>query len=102
MPRRRTSPFSNGGTTDANEDIEFVDVPWTEWKRTFLFLPKETITGNEIIGFAWTRMLECRVREYENDVGYYLATGNEWIEYARNKKEIFLHNLKGEEDGLVV
>lgn len=79
------------------DDIHFFEPTWTEWKRTFLFLPKETITGNEIIGFAWTRMEEMRIREYEEAIGYYLTPDKDGIEYARNKKEIFLVNLKGEE-----
>ena len=91
-----------GQTTDANEDLIFDEPTWTEWKRTFLFLPKKTITGNEIIGFAWTRMEEMRVREYEEEVGYYLSPGLDGVEYARNKKEIFLINLKGEDDAVVV
>ena len=91
-----------GQTTDANEDILFDEPTWTEWKRTFLFLPKKTIAGNEIIGFAWTRMEEMRVREYDDVVGYYVFPGKDGIEYARNKKEIFLIKLKGEDDAVVV
>ena len=49
------------GVTDANEDMIFDEPTWSEWKRTFLFLPKTTITGNEIIGLAWTRMEEMRI-----------------------------------------
>jgi len=88
--------------TDPDELLVFDEVTWTEWKRTFLFLPKETITGREIIGCAWTRMQEGRVREYEEAIGYYLAPGKEGVEYARNKKEIFVNNLKGKDDAVVV
>ena len=85
------------GGGNEREVLTFDDPEWTEWKRTFLFLPKETITGNEIIGFAWTRMEVMRIHEYEDAIGYHLSPGKDGTEYARNKKEIFLNNLKGEE-----
>ncbi len=71
---------------------------WTDWERTFCFLPRKDIKGIHIIGPAWYRMQECRILEYENDVGYYMSSSLGWIEYAQSKKDIFLRSLNGEED----
>ena len=78
---------------------ENVPVVWTDWERTFCLLPRKDIRGIYIIGPIWYRMQESRIYEYENDVGYYLSSDLGYIEYARNKKDVFLHNLNGEENG---
>ena len=43
-------------------------------------------------------MEEMRIHEFENVIGYHLSPGLDGVEYARNKKEIFLVNLKGEDN----
>lgn len=83
------------GVQITHTDVSRVVKPvWTEWKRTFLFLPKTTITGNKVIGFAWTRAHEFFVGEDGETIGFYIAP--EEREYVRSKKEIFVDNLKGE------
>lgn len=78
-------------------------IEWTEWQRTFLFLPRKTITGTVIIGPAWCRMQKDHRYEFKNDVGYYISQGlgfieyDGFIEYATKKKDIFLRRLTGEE-----
>lgn len=78
-------------TIDASNNLT-----WTEWKRTFCLLPRKDITGRFLIGLIWYRMQESHIYEYEDDIGYYVSSGMGFIEYARTKKDIFLHNLNGE------
>lgn len=76
-------------------------VKWTEWKRTFCFLPRKSITGIFIVGPVWYRMQESLIHEYASDVGYYVSADLGYIEYigfieyADRKKDIFLRRLIG-------
>lgn len=65
--------------------------PWTEWKQCFIFPREESITGEMIWGFIWMR--ECDgLNENPKHLGWYFLPGKQ---YAKNKKEIFTQNLKG-------
>ena len=93
----KLKPGVTVGAVDISLDIG-VSI-WTEWKRTFCFLPRKDITGIFIIGPIWCRMRKDRMYEYENDVGYYISANLGYIEYARTKKDIFLRSLSGERNG---
>lgn len=84
------------GVTVGAVDISHVPdaYTWTGWKRTFCLLPRKDITGIYVIGPIWYRMQESRIHEYEDDIGYYVSFDLGFIEYARNKKDIFLRSLR--------
>lgn len=71
-----------------------VEHKWSVWRRTFLILPKQDINDKYIIGPAWIRMVETCIMEYEDNVGYIVASYGDHTEYARSKKDIFVKNLK--------
>lgn len=75
------------------DDVRF---PWSEWQRTFVFLPHKTITEKCIIGFAWRRTrLGWSLDEDPDKLGYQIIYTAEIAQYA-SKMELFKVMLKGE------
>ena len=91
------------GVQVTHTDTSFIIKPqWSKWERTFLLFPKTTITGNSTVGFSWVRTIENHVGEHEDMLGFYLTNDGCGAQYARNKKEIFVQELKGKNNALVV
>ncbi len=63
----------------------------SEWKWCFMWRERHSISGNLISGIGLTRRI-CGIDEDTDKLGYEYYDTNQ---FAKNKKEIFKHKLKG-------
>ena len=67
-------------------------IKWGEWERCLMIHRRKSITGKQICGFGWMR--KEGIWESPDRPGYYAGSKQQ---FAKDKKEIFLHKLKEEQ-----
>lgn len=84
---------------EARFDVEAHPIPaeWSAWVETFLFWPKRDIRGKYIWGPAYLRIVE-NARHDVTDGNVVWVYHKDIVEFSRNKKDIFVRELAGNND----